>query len=340
MVHRQADNFIGYLGCHRQILWCCRGQSTIGAEGADEREEVATAQHVFFFHLEVELVAGLAIFLCIDEDGEIAVVMTHSRHIVEETDAKDVAQGFAIFDGYLMAFLDSGINLLKVQQTIGSTYLVHLAVDTRSYNLGLSGEAEVLQVVDAFLGLLVVHNECTTFEGVIDFGGVKTQCGHIACIQHTLAIHLNAKCVGSIIDDLQAILVSNLLNLLHLDRLAIAVHRHDGRGLGRDGSLDLVGVKATGFLLNIHEHGTAAVPPDAVGGGHKAVGRGDDFARDTQCLKGCQQRQGAVGEEADIRHFQILGQCLFQPLVELSVVRNPLTRPNLLEHFIKLVEVR
>ena len=339
MVHRQADNFVGYLGSHWQVLGCSTWQSTIGAEGADEREEVTTAQHVLFFHLEVELVAGLAVLLCVDEDGEIAVVMTHAGHIVEETDAGDVAQGFEILDGHLMALLDGCIHLLEVQQSVGSTNLVHLAIDTRSHNLGLSGKAKVLEVVDALLGLLVVHHEGSAFEGVIDLGSVEAEGGHVASCQNALAIDLDTKGMGRIVDDLQAILVGDGLDGIHIHRLAVAVHGHNGSGLGRDGGLNLLRVYAAGLLLNIHEHGTTAVPPDAVGGGHKTVGRGDDFARDTERLQGCQQRQGAVGEQADVRHFQVLGQCLLQLLVELPVVRNPLTRPNLLEHLIKLVEV-
>ena len=56
--------------------------------------------------------------------------------------------------------------------------------------------------------------------------------------------------------------------------------RHDGCGLGGDGGLNLFGVDATGFFLNIHKDGLTAIPPDAMGGGDKAIRGGDNFASD------------------------------------------------------------
>ena len=88
--------------------------------------------------------------------------------------------------------------------------------------------------------------------------------------------------------------------------LTIAVYGHDGGGLRSDGSLDLVGVYATGALLNVYKHWTAAVPPDTVRSSHEAIGCGDDLAGDAQSLQGCEQRECAIGEQADIRYFQIL----------------------------------
>ena len=132
---------------------------------------------------------------------------------------------------------------------------------------------------------------------------METEGGHIATVQDALAVHFNAKGVGGIVDDFQAILVCNSLDGVHIHRLAVAVYGHNGRGLGRNGSLNLVGIYATGLLLNIHENRTAPIPPDAVSGGHKAVGRGDDLSSNTQGLQGCQQRQGTVGEQADVRNL-------------------------------------
>ena len=74
-----------------------------------------------------------------------------------------------------MARLDAGIDLAQVQQAIGRTQLVHLAVDTRCNHLGLASKAEVLEVVDALLHLLVMHNQCPALDGVIDLGGMETQ---------------------------------------------------------------------------------------------------------------------------------------------------------------------
>ena len=89
-MHGQTDDLIGYLVGHGQVLGGCAWQAAIGAESTDEREEISASQHILFSHLKIKLVTGLAIFLCIDEDGEITIVVAHTRHIVEEADTRNI----------------------------------------------------------------------------------------------------------------------------------------------------------------------------------------------------------------------------------------------------------
>lgn len=340
MVHGQADDTVGHLVGLRQVLACGTGQTAIGAEVGDERIEVAAAKDVLRLHLEIEFVTGHAILLGINEDGEVGVVVTHTGHIVPEGDARDGTQGFAVLDGNLMACFDGGIDLLEVQEAVCAAHLIHLGVDAWGYDGGLSGKAEVLQVVDAFLRDFVMHNHGTALDGVIHLGRVETEGGHITGIEDALAIDLHTEGMGGVIDDLQSVFVCNLLDFLGLTGLAIAVDGHDSRGLRRDGGLDTCRIDITRGGVDVHEDGTAAVPPDAVGGGHEAVGRGDDLARDAQGLQGGEQGQCAVGEEADVGYLQVLCQCSLQFLVEAAVVGNPFGIPHLFQEFMELIEVR
>ena len=79
--------------------------------------------------------------------------------------------------------------------------------------------------------------------------------------------------------------------------LAVAVHRHDGGGLRRDGRLDLAGIEVEGLRVDVDEHRLDAVPEQGMRRGHERVGRGDDFAGDAQRLQRGHQRQRAVGEQ-------------------------------------------
>ncbi len=91
MMHRQADDLIGNLSGNRQILWCCTGQTTIGAEGADERIKIPAAKNTICLHLEIEFIACAAVLLRIDEDGEIAIVVAYTWCIIKETDAGNIS---------------------------------------------------------------------------------------------------------------------------------------------------------------------------------------------------------------------------------------------------------
>ena len=109
---------------------------------------------------------------------------------------------------------------------------------------------------------------------------------------------------------LQSVLVGYFLDAFRIAGLAVDMHGHDGRGLGSNGCLNLVWVYIASFRVYVYKHRLDAVPPQGMGSGHKAVGGGNDLARNAQGLQSTYQRQGAVGEQADIRHFQILAQSL------------------------------
>ena len=334
-----ADDGLGHACCVGQVLAGGAGQAAIGGEGADERIEVAAGKDVLFAQLGIQLIAGAAITLGIDKDGEVAVVVAHAGHVVPETDALDGAQRLAVADSDLAALGDGGIDLTQVEQAIGRTHLVHLAVDTGSDNLGFALEAEVLEVVDAFLHLGVTHDERPTLDGVIDLSGMETQRGHVALVEDALAIDLDAKGMGAIVDDAQAVLVGNLLNLTGAARLAIDMHGHDGRGARRDGSLDSVRVDASRCRVDVHKHGLDAVPPQRVGRRHKAVGRSDDLTGDIHSLQSRDEGDGAVSKDADVGDLQVVTQSGLESLMKLAIVSDPLVVPDLFQHLVELSKV-
>ena len=90
---------------------------------------------------------------------------------------------------------------------------------------------------------------------------METERGHVARVQETLAVHLHAEGVRSIVDDPEAILVRYVLYPSGVARLAVAVHRHDGRGPRGYRRLDAVRVDAAVRRVDVHEHRLDAVPP-------------------------------------------------------------------------------
>ena len=338
-MHGQADDGIGHAGGIGQVLTRGTGYALVGGESADERIEVAARQDTLLAHLEVKLIARHAILAGINKDGEIAVVVAHTGHVVPKVDALDRTQRLTVADGHLMTGLNAGIHMLQVQQAESSTHLVHFAVDARSHNLGLAIKAEILEVVDALLHLLVVHDKRTALDGVIDLGGMETQCGHVALVEDALAIDFDAKSVGRVVDDAQAVLVGNRLDFSSSAGLTIDMHRHDGRCARSDGRLDAIGVDAARRRVDIDKHGLDAIPPDGMGGGYKTIGGGDDLAADVERLQRRDEWQCAVGEQADVGHFEVVTQRLFQAFVERAVIGDPLAVPNLTEHLVELVKV-
>lgn len=310
-MHRQTDDRIRHLVRIGQIIRAGTLQSAIGREFADQRIEVSAPQDILRFHLEVELVACHAVLLCINEDGEIAVVVLHPRHVIHKGDALYGTQGLAILYSHLVSCLYCCINLTKVQDAVGRTHLVNLAVDSRSDHFCLASETEVLQVVYPFLCLLIVHHQCTALDGVVHFCRMEAEGAHVACIQDALSIYLHTEGMGGIVDDLEPVFVGYGLDAICLARLAIDMHRHDGCGLGSDGRFYLVRVYVPGCRVYVHKHGLDAVPPEGVGCGNETVGSRDDFSCDAQRLQCRDEGERSVCEEADEGNFQILCKFLF-----------------------------
>ena len=263
-----------------------------------------------------------------DEDGEIRVVGT-GRPPVDAAQPGHAAQACAVTGIDARANGQRRIDMLQLQQAERGVDLTHLAVDARRHHRDFVHDAEVLELVDVALGLGVGADDGPALERVEDLGGMKAQAGQIAVAQHARSAGLaHAEGVGGVIDDLQAVPVGDGLDGRDIARVAVAMHRHDRGGLRRDGRLDPGRVHVERGGVDIDEHGRDAVPQQGVRGGHEGVGRGDDFARHTGLLQRRHQRQGAVGEQAQVLHSQIARQLGLQLRVIRAGVRQLLARPD------------
>ena len=169
---------------------------------------------------------------------------------------------------------------------------------------------------------------------------MKAERGHVALVQNALTVHLHTEGVRRVIDDPEAVLVGYVLDPPGVARLAVAVHRHDGRGTRSYRCLDAVRVDAAVRRVDVHEHRLDAVPPQRVGRRHEAERGRYDLARDAQRLQRRYQRQGAVGEKADVGNLQVLAQGCLKFLVIVSVVGDPFAGPDVPEVRVELVQVR
>ena len=266
------------------------------------------------------------------------MVRRRVRRLGHQRDAFDIGKGLAVPGGDGRAPGDRRIHLAQLQQSEGRLHLVELAVDAWRHHCHFVGEAEILQEVDALLGLGVRADDGPTLDGVVDLGGVKTQHRQVTAVEQAAALVAHTKGMGSVVDHLQAVGVGNALDGPHVAGMAIAVHRHDRGGLGRDGRLDALGVEVAGVWINVGEHRLQAIPQQRVSGGDEGIRRGDHFALDAQGLQRRHQGDGAVGQQRQMFHPQVLGQRLFQLLVEGPAVGQDLAIPDHLQQLDEVFE--
>ena len=266
--------------------------------------------------------------------------MPHARHVLEVRDAGNILQSLAVGYSHLVTGFDGLVHMSEVDKAHRRAHLVHLAVDTGSHYSSLAGEAKVLEVVYPLLRPSIVRYKCSALYRVVHLSGVETERGHVARVQETLAVHLHAEGMRSVVDDFQAVLVRYVLDPFRVARFAVAVHRHDGRGPRGYRSLDAVRVDAAVRRVDVNEHRLDAVPPQRVGRRHEAERGRYDLARDAQRLQRRYQRQGAVGEKADVGNLEVLAQGRLKFLVIVAVVGDPFAGPDVPKVRVELVQVR
>ena len=145
--------------------------------------------------------------------------------------------------------------------------------------------------------------------------------------------------MSCIVNNFQTILVCDVLDCLGIAWFAINMNRHNSGGTWCDGRLNLVRIHIACCRVYIYKDRLASVPPDTMGCCHEAIRGCDNFACNAEGLQCRHQWQGTIGEQAHVWHFEIFCQCLFQLLVEASIIGNPLTLPNLLQLCSKIVKI-
>lgn len=115
--------------------------------------------------------------------------------------------------------------------------------------------------------------------------------------QQAAALGRNAEGMGSIVDDLEIIVVRNFLNGRHVAGLPVTMYWQDSRRLRGDRRLDLRRIEIERFRLDINEDRFNAIPQKRVRSSNKRIGRRDYLAGNAQCLQGSHQAQGAIGKQ-------------------------------------------
>lgn len=186
-------------------------------------------------------------------------------------------------------------------------------------------------MVEAGLGFGVRTNHRTTLEGVENFGGVETEHGQVAVPEHAAATVPHAKGMGSVIDQLEAVLRGNRRNGGGVARTAVAMHRQDRRHIRSDGGLNAGRIEIERLRIDVREARRVAVPQQRVRSGDKGKWRGDHLAGDLQAAQGGNQCDGAVVEQGDVVHSEVAAQRLLKPLVKRPAIGEQPAVPDLLQ---------
>ena len=188
--------------------------------------------------------------------------------------------------------------------------------------------------------MLIVRHQRAAFEGIEHLGSVKAQHGKIAPVADRHSVFPDPEYVCSIVKELQAVGIGNLLQLLVAARIAVDMDRHKRSGPRCNQAFDLRRVHSEGLRFDVAEYRRAVVPVNRVGGRNKGERRRNHFTGDPQRLHTHLQGDHAVGEQTDIFHSEIFRQLRLEFLVKFSIVGQPFICPDLFQAGDKFLQRR
>src|SRR3990167_6936821 len=141
---------------------------------------------------------------------------------------------------------------------------IHLEIqpDRRNRNFIIKSE------ISYFFGCSTIFTlgkyESTTFYGIKNFGGMKTNYGCIPIIQNASIVIPDTKSMGSIIDEPKIVPVGNILKLIHITWKSIAMNSQDSRGTFVDCFQNFGWIDIAIFRIDVNENRFTFFPYQAM----------------------------------------------------------------------------
>lgn len=227
----------------------------------------------------------------------------------------DGVHGVQVGEGGVVGFFDGdapGVHFLytiQLAEADGGLEVGHVGFKTWLQDIVKGGflhfhalpsafvEAVAAEDADAAGNGFVLCEDHTAFGSGDVFGRVKRKGTGVSEGAQGFACKVGFECMGTILDDGEVVLAGQVHNGGHVAGVASHVDGQDGPGARGDASGDGLGGDVHGAGGNVGEDGLASCMEDAVGGGDKGHGGGDDFVTGLQ-IKGLQGEVDACGATA------------------------------------------
>lgn len=224
--------------------------------------------------------------------------------------AGNAFQEFVVLRGHLPAPLVPAVNVRQFDAQNGGLKGIQAAVVADHFVVVLLAAAVRAKGAGQVGGVVVVGDQQAAITKCPQvLAGEKGVGPSVPYGARMLTLVPRAEGLGAVFDNLEAVLVGNRHDLVHLGRVAVQMNGHEGLGVRGKSRTNGGGVDVEGVWVNIREHWGCAHTADAFGGGKKAEGRGDYFVAgaDIQGTQGNNQRVGATVQADGVFDAQVRG---------------------------------
>ncbi len=262
-----------------------------------------------------------------EEDRHVGVVGLHALLRVDELDAGGAPEPLTVALLDLRPLRNLGVHVPQVAHAHRGAELVHLGVPADVLDVLGTRHPEVLPLVQERVERGIGEAQSPALDGVEDLRGVEREHGHIAERGGRATAFPHAEGVRGVVDHLEPVPVSDLLNGAHVAEVAVDVHRNDRAGAVRDERLGARRIHRVVLWPHVGHDGPEPSPHDGVHGAREGVRGRDDLVSavraELQRLDGALERRVAVREQRHVRHPEVA----LQPILELGVLRPHVGKP-------------
>ena len=157
---------------------------------------------------------------------------------------------------------------------------------------------------------------------------MEAEHGSISKLSHSRSVQLLTKGMGRIVNHLQAMLLGNLMNPVHITNISIHMNRHNGAGFLRNQIFNLLCIHSIIPIVNITEYGSQAVPDNGMGCRCKGKRGCNHLTLQIHGLQSQLQSHMAIDKQLQIRCLQKTLQLPLQLLVILAHIGQPCAFPD------------
>src|SRR5215831_5117413 len=149
---------------------------------------------------------------------------------------------------------------------------------------------------------------------------IKTESAYLSNTADLCTLIQSAMCLSTILDESEAVLHRNTLQLIKLTRYAIQVHNDKSARLFCDGLLDGTWVNFPRISKRIDEHGFGSRIRDTRCARNEGMSRDDDLipGTDTECKERKMDGSSPTVYPEHVSHAAIIGELFFEPVNEFA----------------------
>jgi len=157
---------------------------------------------------------------------------------------------------------------------------------------------------------------------------MKAEHGSVAKLPHSRSIQFLSKGMGCIVNHFQTMLLSNLMDPIHITDISIYMNRHNGAGFLCNQSFYLLCIHGIISVINITEYRSQTISDNRMGCRCKSKRGGNHLSLQIHGLQRQLQSHMTIDKELQLRCLQKAFQLTLQFLMILAHIGQPCAFPD------------